>query len=290
LVTDDGIPPLTATNRFTVVVTEVNAAPVLDAIGPQPAIEGVPLAFTVTAGDPDDLPANRVALSATGLPEGAAFDPATGQFTWTPAEIQGSGVYPVTFTATDDGSPALGDSETVAITVAEVNQAPTLDPVVDQTATPGQPLEVQLVGRDPDRPANVLRYTALTGPNDATLDAALGRWTWTPPLGEAGQTRAVTVEVADDAPVPLSAQVTFQVRVRQVRPELPAEEVMITEGGFRLTFRAEPGLRFVVEASDDLVQWVERETLTVSVDGTAAFTDPVASGEGHRFYRLRWEP
>ena len=39
----------------------------------------------------------------------------------------------VTFTATDDGTPALSDAETILITVNEVNDAPVLDPIGNQT-------------------------------------------------------------------------------------------------------------------------------------------------------------
>ena len=65
-------------------------------------------------------------------PDDPSFDPATGEFYWTPAEDQ-QGQYRVTFTATDDGTPTESDSETITITVNEVNVAPVLPPIADQT-------------------------------------------------------------------------------------------------------------------------------------------------------------
>ena len=56
--------------------------------------------FTVSASDPD-LPANTLTFSASGLPDGATFDPATRQFSWTPSESQGPGSYQVTFVVSD---------------------------------------------------------------------------------------------------------------------------------------------------------------------------------------------
>jgi len=102
----------------TITVREVNAAPVLAPIGGRSVDEHTLLQFTVSAGDPDDVPANSVTLSAVGLPPGATFDPATGVFAWMPSESQ-QGQYVVTFTATDDGMPRLSASETVTLTVVD---------------------------------------------------------------------------------------------------------------------------------------------------------------------------
>jgi hypothetical protein len=288
--TDDGTPPLTDTETITITVNEVNAAPVLAAIGNKSVDEGSALAFTVSASDPNDTPANAVSLSVSGLPEGASFDPATGAFSWTPTEEQGPGSYPVTFTSTDDGTPPLAHNETVTIAVGEVNQAPTLQAVADQVVNPGQRLEVQLRGEDLDWPATVLRYAELAGPPDASLDPVLGRWEWTPALNRSGQAWAVTVQVVDDAVAPLRSETTFQVRVRQVRPAVPPSGLVAAPEGFMMRFTAEAGLRFSVEGSDDLAQWTELATLTVGEEGTAQFTDPTSANAGQHFYRLRWVP
>ena len=47
-------------------------------------------------------------------------------FSWTPAYDE-SGNYSVTFTITDDGNPMLSDSETIVVSVGEVNRPPVLD-------------------------------------------------------------------------------------------------------------------------------------------------------------------
>jgi hypothetical protein len=80
------------------------------------------LTFVATARAAD-LPANQLTLSASGLPEGASFDPATGRFTWTPREDQ-QGTFTVTFTATDDDPPSFSDSHVMTITAVEVNDPP----------------------------------------------------------------------------------------------------------------------------------------------------------------------
>ena len=107
-------------------------APVLDPVGDQSVDEQTLLTFTATATDAD-LPANTLTFSLSGEPAGAAIDPVAGVFTWTPTEAQGPGFYTFDVVVTDDGSPNLSDSETITVTVNEVNVAPVLEPVGDQT-------------------------------------------------------------------------------------------------------------------------------------------------------------
>ena len=48
----------------------------------------------------------------------------------------------ITVRVTDNGTPALTDSETIEFTVLEVNEAPTLNPVPDQEITVGKRVAV----------------------------------------------------------------------------------------------------------------------------------------------------
>jgi hypothetical protein len=81
--------------------------------------EGSALSFGVAATDPDG---DALTYSASGLPAGASFDPATQQFTWTPDHSQ-AGTYTVTFTAKDGTkSYSLSETKIVTITVGNVLQ------------------------------------------------------------------------------------------------------------------------------------------------------------------------
>ena len=94
-------------------------------VGDQTIDEGVELTFAATATDPD-VP-STLSFTLTGAPAGASIDPVSGVFTWTPSEAQGPGSYPFDIVVTDDGTPTLTDSETITVTVDEVNVAPTVD-------------------------------------------------------------------------------------------------------------------------------------------------------------------
>jgi hypothetical protein len=78
------------------------------------------LTFGVSATDPDG---DALTYSASGLPAGASFDPATQQFSWTPSYTQ-AGTYTVTFTASDGTkSYSLSGTKQVTITVRDVTVA-----------------------------------------------------------------------------------------------------------------------------------------------------------------------
>ena len=102
VVTDDGSPALSATNTFTVVVSEVNTAPMLASIADQTMAELATLTVTNAATD-SDLPANGLSYRLEGAPEGAAID-THGVITWTPTETQGPSTNVITVVVTDDGT------------------------------------------------------------------------------------------------------------------------------------------------------------------------------------------
>jgi hypothetical protein len=215
--TDDGIPPLAVSEIVTITVNEVNAAPVLAAIGAKSVNEGEALNFIVSAGDPNDTPANAVTLSVTGLPAGATFDPATGAFAWTPAEAQGPGSYSVTFTATDNGVPPQTVSEIVTITVTEVNSAPVFAGIIlSQTVAEGATLTLPNAVTDADLPANGITFSlAADAPAGAAVNAVTGEFTWTPAAAQAG-TYTIKLTATDDGVPPLAAIREFTVDVQAV--------------------------------------------------------------------------
>ena len=97
----------------------IDTGPVFTLIGAKSVDEESALTFTVSATDADD---DSLTYSASNLPDGASFNTETRVFTWTPADGQ-AGTYTVTFDVTDS---YLTDSESVTITVNEVNHAPVI--------------------------------------------------------------------------------------------------------------------------------------------------------------------
>ena len=147
-IASDGSLTDSETILITVIDINPNHPPVLDPIGNKFTNEGQLLQFGVTASDPDG---DTVFITATNLPAGASFNGMT--FTWTPG-FQNAGIYFVTFTASDG---LLTDSETITITVGNVNRPPTLN-LVDKIIEVGRKLVFFVVGADPDQ--DPLTYNA----------------------------------------------------------------------------------------------------------------------------------
>jgi len=160
------------------------------------AAEGTLLTFGVTATD-YDLPANTLTYSATGLPPGAAFDPTTRVFSWTPGELQGGQTFSGIRFAVNDG---LGGSasETISITVIETNSPPVPTPIANQTVVLTHELRVTASATDPDDPVQSLTFGLTPGaPADATINAVSGVLVWTPAAPLSPGHYPITVRVTD---------------------------------------------------------------------------------------------
>ncbi len=111
----DGI--LTDSKSVMILVNSVNQPPVMSVPATQTVEPGAPLIFSIIATDPD-LPPETIVLSASGLPQGASFDPGSGLFSWTPNPAQGPGVYNVAFTAADDHGGVVTHRVTINVSRA----------------------------------------------------------------------------------------------------------------------------------------------------------------------------
>jgi hypothetical protein len=116
---DGASPPNTTDSNETRSINVVaNQPPVLSPIGNKVGTEGQPLTFQISATDAD---ADPLTFSATNLPAGASFSPATRTFSWTPGFTQ-AGVYPGVHFEVSDG--AATDAEDIQITVGEGTLGP----------------------------------------------------------------------------------------------------------------------------------------------------------------------
>ena len=252
---------LTDSETLTVTVNEVNVAPVLNAIGDKGTSELVELTFTATASDTDvvDNVVNTLTFSFDGtFPSGAAITD-DGNFTWTPTESQ-VGSHDITVQVTDG---SLTDSETLTVTVRDVNVAPVLNTIDDQTVNEFVELTFTATASDDD---------SLTFSFDGTFPSGAaitddGNFTWTPTELQDGD-HTITVQVTDGS---LTDSETLTVTVNEVNVA-PVLNAIGDKGTSELV-----ELTFTATASDtDVVDNVVN-TLTFSFDGTfpsgAAITD-----------------
>jgi VCBS repeat-containing protein len=152
---NDGIAD--SASAATVNITVVNHAPVLDQITDQTVDELQQLTFTAHATDPDQNTTFTFSLAdgvSGSVPAGASF---TGDvFSWTPTEAQGPGTYTFDVVVSDGDKT---DSQTIHVTVNEVNAAPS---GADKTITTDENVPITFSGADfgltdpNDTPANTL--------------------------------------------------------------------------------------------------------------------------------------
>src|SRR5207248_794570 len=131
-VSDNGAPPLSATNSFTVVVREVNSAPVLTVPADQTINELSTVVVTNTASDAD-LPANTLSFGLVSAPTGLLLDANPTVLTSDLTEAQGPSTNLITLKVSDNGAPPLSATNSFMVVVREVNSAPVLTVPANQT-------------------------------------------------------------------------------------------------------------------------------------------------------------
>jgi Ca2+-binding RTX toxin-like protein len=116
------VPSFTPTSLVLTTVSS-NHAPELDPIADQTVDEGGTVSFTATASSFETSETMTYSLDP-GAPAGASIDPVTGEFTFTPDD--GPASYTITVRVTDNGLPPLSDTQTVTITVDNVDPTPAI--------------------------------------------------------------------------------------------------------------------------------------------------------------------
>lgn len=172
----------------------VNQAPVLTVQTSHTVDELQTLTFTASATDAD-LPAQTLVYGLSNAPAGMTINASTGVISWKPTEAQGPAIYTFQVVVTDSSNGS--DSETVSITVNEVNQLPILGALNTLTAFPGETLTAQIPGSDADLPLQGLTYSLDTAPAGISINPTTGVLTWALPNGTAEGTFAVTVRLTD---------------------------------------------------------------------------------------------
>ncbi|MCI0364198.1 MAG: lamin tail domain-containing protein, partial [Phycisphaerales bacterium] len=262
-----------------------NTPPVLSFMGDRTIDEGRRFTYQASASDAD-FPIQTLTYSLdAGAPAGAIIS-SGGELRWAPSEAQGPGVYSLTVRVTDDGSPAQSDSETINVTVREVNRAPWFTNTQEKHVKAGDTLSF-LTGFDNDIPANALAFSLAPGaPAGLSVHPATGQLSWTPAAGQAPGNYLVTVEALDNGVPPLGGSHTYRVYVYESSATVVVVQMAREGNNVRLSWPASPMAQYQVQFKDTLdASWQPHPTAVTVVGDTASLVDPAPPGQ--RFYRVR---
>ena len=287
IVTDNGVPSLSATQTFSVIVLETNSAPVLNPINDLVVVEGALVSFTNSATD-SDIPANTLTFSLANAPSNAVINSSSGVFSWPTTEADGPSTNKISVIVTDNGEPSLSATNTFTVVVLETNSAPTLDFIADRVVHAGSLIQFTNVARDSDLPANALRFSLQAGaPAGATVDATNGVFTWQTTDADAEITNSITVEVTDDGAPSLSVGRTFTATVLG-RPII--QSIVISKDTVILSWSAivGQGYRLQTNSSLEFPTWGDIGSDVIAGGLSASSTDAL-DGKS-KFYRVRVLP
>jgi PKD repeat protein len=188
----------TANGTVTLEIANVNRTPTLEAVEDLQTSENQALSTPLPEGsDPDKEDQGQLVYTLENLPEGAAFDATSRSLQWTPTFDQ-AGSYTLTYTVKD--IEGLTAQSSLAITVTNVNRAPTLPPVTtietEEGANVNQTLP-EATDLDSEDAGNMV-YEMGNLPGGANFNSSSRTLTWTPRYDQAGS-YTVTYTVKDVA-------------------------------------------------------------------------------------------
>lgn len=262
-----------------------NRVPTIGVIGSDTFDEGDTATFTVSTADAD-TPWQTAQLIGSLLPPGASFDVTNGIFSWPTAEIHGPGTYTSRFVVLDSAQCPGIATQNFVITVAELNQPPSLAP------QPGAnvPAEIYftrlLTGTDPDLPAQALTYQQTGLPPGLALDPTNG---WITGSATTPGSYAVNISVLDDQSPTLSTGIVFNIRIAAPFALQSAPQTNNDARTFRFTTLTNEN--YVIEFSDSPTNgtWQPLHNLTNAPGELAEFLDTETPTPTQRFYRILWQ-
>ena len=127
IATDTGIPPASDAQPLTVIVREVNTAPVLAPIVDRTINEGALLTITCSAQDFDQPPNTLRFRLGTDAPSGVSLDETNGVLRWRPSDLQGPSTNLIALVVFDNGTPSLSATQQFSIIVRDTRADLTLN-------------------------------------------------------------------------------------------------------------------------------------------------------------------
>jgi len=288
VVTDDGEPPLSATNSFLVFVRDINSMPTLPSQPDRTVNEQTLLVVTNTATEENIVPFNLI-YQLSGGPFDASID-ANGIIRWTPSEDAGPGSYTIT-TVVIDLDSLFSATNNFLVTVNEVNTAPVLPFQSSIIMSGGGVFSLFNGATDSDKPFNTFTYQLIASPGGASIDAS-GLITWIPAPNQVPSTNVFTTKVTDFNPLAVNSQhlsATNSFTVTVLPPGVPPiiQSITVTDGAAVVTWSALTGRTYRLQLKNEVTStnWTDVAPDIIATTSLASATNNVGTSET-RFYRI----
>jgi autotransporter-associated beta strand protein len=243
--------------------------------------------YTTTASGPTAPYWVRLVRSNTTF---TAFSSSNGA-TWTQigggtnlSGFTSTALWGLAVTAHNNALASAANFDSVTFEPPYTNHVPVLATNANRTLVAGATLVVTNTATDLDSPPQVLTFSLVSAPTNATINPTNGVLVWRPLLAQAPVVTSIRVAVADSGSPPLSATQSFWVTVNL--PALPTLSApSMNNGAFQLSVSGDAGPDYALWASTNLVNW--NPVLTnYSATPPVWFTDPAATNYSQRFYRI----
>jgi hypothetical protein len=160
----------TQSNRFTIIVRNVNDPPVITSAPKKSAEPGMPYYYNVTARDGDN---DTLHFSLNAAPADMTIEPETGQIQWLPT-AKGN---PAVVVAVEDAVSSAQQSYSISVP----NRPPIITSAPPLNANVSVPYIYNILAVDPNN--DTLRYELASGPSGMAVNPITGVLTWTPGAG-----------------------------------------------------------------------------------------------------------
>jgi hypothetical protein len=278
---------LASIGSFTVVVHEVNVAPVLPAIPTQTINAQATLNVTNTAAE-----TNIHAALTYGLvnpPLGMTIN-SSGVISWTPSLAQGHATNVITTVVTNtDVFDTINPHYFATNSFTVIVYAPVLAPIGNVTVNAGQTVAFTAVGTDNDA-SRTLSYSLNSGPAAASINANTGSFLWRPSVTNANTTNTIVVKLSDNSAPPVAVTQSFTVTVN-VLGGVTMTSISLTGAQAQIQVTGPIGPDYYLQASSGLTNggWTSILTNTPSISPFIV-ADTNAGNFTKRFYRIQLGP
>ncbi len=277
---------------FSVMVENVNDAPVIVSSPMTSVRVNEPYVYSVNAIDPDV--GDILTFGLLQAPGSMVIDPALGQITWTPDATQ-LGTHNIVVQVTDSGG--LSASQLFSITVTEVNRTPSITTSPITAVLLGSDYVYDVDATDPNT-GDTLSFSLIQAPSGMTIDENTGLIEWTPLNTQLGS-HGVEVQVEDSGGLTDNQSFTLGVALPDLPPEITSSFVTTATEGNLYTYNVvvsdpNPGDTITygldaapagmsIDSASGLIQWTPAEAQVGAANVTVRVTDSTALSDTQSF-------